>query len=169
VKTVIVLAMHGIPASDYPGQRLAELMALHHRLDQLDGSEKEMARARFEALDAELRNWPRTPQNDPFHHFSLELARELESMTHTETVVGFNEFCAPDVYQTLQEAVTCGAGRIIVVTPMLTRGGEHAEREIPAIIRKFSDTYPEVEIIYAWPFEKSAIAGFLKQNMERYL
>jgi len=54
-----------------------------------------------------------------------------------------------------------GAEKIVVVTPMLTQGGSHAEEDIPKAIRLAEETYPDVEFIYAWPFETKNTARFL--------
>ncbi len=169
MKSVIVLAMHGSPPRDFPQHKMGELMALHGRLAQLSGPEKAPVLQRYHALDAEIRNWPRSPENDPFHVFSTALAQELAATTGNEVIVGYNEFCAPELRLALGEAARRGAGRIIVVTPMMTRGGEHAEMEIPAIIQEFRHTHPQIETIYAWPFEKMEIALFLQQHIARFL
>ena len=169
MKTVIVLVMHGAPPRDFSRPRLGEFFALHARLGQVAEAEKQSLLARFEPLEREIRSWPRTPENDPFYTFSQELACELAAVTGNEVIVGYNEFCAPDVPLALERAVELGAGRIMVVTPMMTRGGEHAETEIPALIREFGSLHPEIEIKYAWPFEKSEIAVFLKQHLLRFV
>jgi sirohydrochlorin cobaltochelatase len=168
MKTVIVLVMHGAPPRDFPRPRLGEFFSLHARLSQAAGAEKQALLARFEPLEREVRGWPRTPDNDPFYAFSDELARELAEITGNEVIVGYNEFCAPDVQAAFEKAVERGAGRIAVVTPMMTRGGEHAEIEIPALISEFGSHHPEIEIKYAWPFEKGEIAAFLTQHLLRF-
>jgi sirohydrochlorin cobaltochelatase len=57
--------------------------------------------------------------------------------------------------------MTRGAEKVIVVTPMMTRGGQHAEVDIPAAVRNAQAQHPEIPITYAWPFRISEIAGFL--------
>jgi sirohydrochlorin cobaltochelatase len=169
MKTVIVLVMHGAPPRDFPRPRLREFFALHARLGQAAEAEKQSLLARFAPLENEIRGWPRTPQNDPFHTFSKELALELAAVSGDEVIVGYNEFCAPDIPLALEQAVELGAGRIVVVTPMMTRGGEHAETEIPALVREFASLHPKIEITYAWPFEKGEIAAFLNQHIQPFL
>ena len=169
VKTIIVLAMHGTPPQDFPRPELGEFFALHSRLEQGGEAEKGGVLARFKLLEDKVRNWPRTPQNDPFHAFSQELAGELASAGEYEVITGYNEFCAPDIPRALEQAVERGAERIVVVTPMMTRGGEHAEIEIPALIRRFRLLHPEIEVTYAWPFEKAEIAAFLNRHLKLFL
>src|SRR3970040_1431571 len=92
---VIVLAMHGAPPTDFPPQEIGELFMLHMRLGHVAGSERAALEGRFAALDARVRAWPRTPQNDPFYAGSLDLAAHLERLTGAAGLVGFKEFCAP--------------------------------------------------------------------------
>ena len=83
-------------------------------------------------------------------------------------ILGYNEFCAPDVPEALGQAAEAGAEKIVVVTPMMTRGGEHAETEIPALVRQFQADHPGIETVYAWPYDKTEIALFLKRHIERF-
>ncbi|MDD3828687.1 MAG: hypothetical protein PHY79_22205, partial [Anaerolineae bacterium] len=61
METMIVLAMHGAPARDFPPAELAELMSLHGRLSSppaAGGEERAALEARHAALDARVRAWP---------------------------------------------------------------------------------------------------------------
>ncbi|MGD0329514.1 MAG: CbiX/SirB N-terminal domain-containing protein [Nitrososphaeria archaeon] len=108
-----------------------------------------------------MRAWPRTAQNDPFYVGSQELAAHLSEATGCEVILGFNEFCAPSLDDALSRAVARGAEKVIVVTPMMTRGGEHAEVDIPAAVKTAQAQHPEIPITYAWPFRVSEVASFL--------
>jgi ribonuclease HI len=162
MKTIIVLAMHGAPPNDFPARETAELVGLHARREagHVAESEREALERRFAELDAKMRAWPRTAQNDPFWAGSQELAEHLEKASGCEVIVGCNEFCAPTLDDALDQAAALGS-RVIVVTPMVTRGGEHSEVEIPATIQRARERHPEIEIIYAWPLDVAAIARFL--------
>ncbi len=116
-----------------------------------------------------MRRWPRTAENDPFYAASLSLAGHIQNESGMETRVCFNEFCAPTLEEVVKEAVEEGFQRIVVVTPMMTRGGEHAEVEIPAQIQKLQSQYPTTQMIYAWPFEEKEIAQFLLAQVRRFL
>lgn len=168
--TRIVLAMHGAPSIDFPGDELAEFFGLHMRLEHgaPGGEQRTHLEARYAELEEKVRTWPRTPQNDPFHAASLELAGHLEEATGSRVVVGFNEFCAPTLGEALAQA-TGEAQRVVVVTPMMTRGGEHSERDIPAAVARARARHPEVEFVYAWPFDSADVAGFLAEQIERLL
>lgn len=169
MKTIIVLAMHGVPSNDFPKNELTELFSLHARLEHSHGAEQETMTRRYNELDAKMRTWPRTSQNDPFWTASLELAGYLSQATKCEVIVGFNEFCAPKLDAALDQAVAKGAEKIIVVTPMMTRGGEHSEKDIPAAIKHAQECHPKIKIIYAWPFKTSEVAQFLANQITQIL
>jgi sirohydrochlorin cobaltochelatase len=164
---VIVLAVHGNLANDFPRQELGEYFGLRARLQA--GAAEDVARfePRYLALDARLRAWPRTPANDPFWAASLALGEHLSHVAGSRVVVGFNEFCDPTVDSALDQAAQLGATRVLVVTPMLTRGGDHAERDIPAAIRRARERHPGLPIVYAWPYEPIEVAQFLTDQLSR--
>lgn len=160
--------MHGVPPNDFPKNEMMELLGLHTRIEHSHGTDKS-ALVRYNELDAKMRNWHRTPQNDPFYFASLELANYLSQSTKSEVIVGFNEFCAPSLDEALDQAVTRGAEKIIVITPMMTRGGEHSEKDIPAAIARAQERFPKIKIIYAWPFQTSEVAQFLANQIAKVL
>src|SRR5262245_51460361 len=121
----IVLAMHGMPPSDFPREERGELVTLEMKVGR--GEATDTQRIRFHAIDSRMRQWPRTPKNDPYHAASHELAGKLAKETGLEVTVGFNEFCAPSLDEALNQAVVKGADEVVIVTTMLTRGGSHSE------------------------------------------
>jgi sirohydrochlorin cobaltochelatase len=167
MKEVIVLAMHGAPPNDFPRGQVAEFFGLHGRLEHASGPERERLQHRHDELEAEMRAWPRTAENDPFWAASLELGAELREATGQEVVVGFNEFCAPSLDEALGQAVEAGAAEVTVVTPMMTRGGEHSEVEIPATVRRAEARHDGVSFRYVWPFETKEVARFLAAQIEK--
>lgn len=169
MKTILILAMHGSPPTDFPKRELGEFFALHARLETALISMDEASRSRYEELDQKMRRWPRTGENDPFYAASLSLARQIGVESGLETRVCFNEFCAPTLEEVVAQAAKDGFERVIVVTPMMTRGGEHAEAEIPAQIQQLQSEYPNLHLIYAWPFEEKEIAQFLTAQVSRFL
>ncbi|MGD0159943.1 MAG: CbiX/SirB N-terminal domain-containing protein [Candidatus Bathyarchaeia archaeon] len=112
-----------------------------------------------------MHTWPRTAQNDPFHAGSQVLSAQLGEVTGHEVILGFNEFCAPTLDDALGQAIARGAEKVIVVTPMMTRGGEHAEVDIPAAVKAAQARHPEIPIVYAWPFKVSETANFLASHI----
>jgi sirohydrochlorin cobaltochelatase len=166
---IIVLAMHGAPPIDFPGPELVEFMSLQAQLERAHGEPENALAERHKELDAKMRAWPRTVQNDPFYAGSQELAGRLRRETGLEVVVGFNEFCAPTLDKALDEAAARSADKIIVVTPMMTRGGEHSAVDIPEAMRRAQQRHPRKRFIYAWPFASDDIARFLASQVARFL
>jgi sirohydrochlorin cobaltochelatase len=161
-------AMHGVPPRDFPPAERAEFFRLHGQIGHRHQGD-EASVARYAELEQRLRAWPRTPANDPFHAASLALGAALERGTAMRVVVAFNEFCSPDVDEGLGQAVGLGADEIVVVTPMLTPGGEHAEVDIPAAIERARRAHPGVSFSYAWPIPLDATANFLADHIQRAL
>jgi sirohydrochlorin cobaltochelatase len=167
VPTLIVLASHGAPPRDAPKLTVALTVALHMALEHSAGPLRSLLARWHARLDARLRSWPRTAENDPFHASSLRLAVALSHAAGCEVLVGYNEFCAPSLDAAL-DAAARGAERVLVVTPMLTAGGEHAEEDIPAAIARARTRHPGCEIVYAWPFELDAVARLLAAQAARF-
>jgi sirohydrochlorin cobaltochelatase len=168
MKTIIVLAMHGIPPGDFPQNELAEFFKLHSAVESMGNLVNKEVEKRYSILDKKMRAWPRDEKNDPFQAASRELASDLNEISGYDVIVGYNEFCAPGINEALQEAVDRSANKIIVATTMMTRGGEHAEKDIPLHISEFRKLYPDIEIIYAWPFDKDKVAHFLSEQISRF-
>ncbi len=167
MKQMIVLAMHGAPPNDYPRHEIAEMMGLHMRLEHARGLERVALEKRHAELDTKVRAWPRTAQNDPFWAGSQELAGHLSRAAGLEVIVGYNEFCAPSLDEALDQAAGQSADEVIVITPMMTRGGEHSEVDIPEAIRRVKEQHPGMRVRYVWPFDTSEIARFLATHIAR--
>jgi sirohydrochlorin cobaltochelatase len=167
MKKVIILAMHGAPPRDFPEQEMREFFGLHARLEHASEPELAAMEGRYAELDAKMRAWPRTAENDRFWAASHELADRLGQAASAEVIVGFNEFCAPDLDEALERAVARDADQIVVVTPMMTRGGQHAEVDIPAAVRRAQERHLSVSISYVWPFDSGEVAEFLAGQISR--
>jgi sirohydrochlorin cobaltochelatase len=165
---VIVLAMHGAPPNDFPANETAELFTLRFRLEHAPKGSRPELEARAAQLEIKMRNWPRNTTNDPFYTGSLELAENLRLATSREVILGFNEFCAPSLEHALAEAADLNPERVVVITPMMTRGGEHSEVDIPTAVRQAQERHPEISFVYIWPFDSSLVAGFLADQIGRY-
>jgi sirohydrochlorin cobaltochelatase len=165
MKTIIVLAMHGAPPNDFPRREMGEFFGLHARLAGAVGEERETLQRRHDELEARMRAWPRTRENDPFHTASYEIAGLLSQEAGLPVIVGFNEFCAPSLDEALDEAARQAVERVVVTTLMMTRGGSHAERDIPQTVDRSRARHPEIEFEYAWPFDQAKVARFLAQEL----
>lgn len=154
--------MHGMPASDFPADTKREFMRLH---SGARAAQTPADSSRHDELDKQIRAWPRTPKNDPYHFASMELAKELGRQAGCEVVLGYNEFCAPDCDEAAEIAAKLKPAEIVVVTPMLMRGGSHAESDIPSFIQRARARHPEIHFRYAWPFNTDRIAKFLSDQI----
>jgi sirohydrochlorin cobaltochelatase len=161
----IVLAMHGAPPQDFPRREMGEFFGLHSRLTQSGGPPSADLQKRHNELETKMRAWPRTAENDPFHAASLALAADLQAAAGCPVRVGFNEFCAPSLEEALDAAAAEEPDTVIVVTPMMTRGGEHAEQEIPELVEAARQRHPGVVFRYAWPFPSATVAQFLANQI----
>ncbi|MHA1964681.1 MAG: sirohydrochlorin chelatase [Candidatus Thorarchaeota archaeon] len=166
--TVIVLAMHGAPPKDFPGSELMEFFKLHMALEHSTDGIPPSMQNKHDEMDRKIRQWPRNVENDPFWDASHKLAKELSRVTGHEVVVGFNEFCSPNIDEALEKAVILGADNVIVVTPMMTPGGEHSEVDIPQSIKRAQERHPDASFRYAWPFELRAVATFLAGQLSNH-
>ena len=115
-----------------------------------------------------MRAWPRTPQNDPFHAASMEMAEQLRQASGDEVIVAFGEFCSPTMDEALEQAAALAPERVVVITPMMTRGGDHSEVEIPAAVKRAQERHPLVRFGYVWPYETAQVAGFLASQIDRF-
>ena len=165
INEAVVLIGHGGTASDTPRAVVAELK----RLEGERQARKEIAMSPREAeLDRQVREWPRTPQTDPYKFGVEEIAAALApKLGGRRLVVAYNEFCAPSVEDAVAALVHERVARISLIPTMFTRGGIHAEYEIPAFVLQARTLYPGVVIEYAWPFDANFTAGFLAAQLER--
>jgi sirohydrochlorin cobaltochelatase len=167
IKTVIVLAMHGIVPTDFPESERNEFFSVRAQLARAAEPDRPELERRLEKIHTKMRRWPRTPRNDPYFAGSQELAGHLGRVTGRKVIFGFYEFCAPSLDEALDQAVGESNGKVLVVTPMMTRGGSHSELDIPAVIKKAKERHPEAPIEYVWPFEMADVARFLSREIDR--
>ncbi len=161
----VVLIGHGSSASDTPRALVAELK----RLESARQSRRGLApSAREAALDKQVREWPRTPATDPYKHGVEAIASALApKLGGRRLVVAYNEFCAPSVEDAIEGLIAEGCERILLISTMFTRGGIHAEFEIPAVVLKTREKHPRVAVEYAWPFEPGFVADFLVAQLAK--
>jgi sirohydrochlorin cobaltochelatase len=163
--------MHGSPPNDFPRGELAEFFGLHAGLElgNIPESARPAAESRHDSLERKIAHWPRNDSNDPFSAATKRLALDLGRATGCEVVPGFNEFCVPLLDDALDEASAMGSGTVVVVTPMMTGGGEHSEHDIPEAIDRARARHPSVEFVYAWPFPSEKVAEFLAGQVRAFL
>jgi len=148
---------------------MAEFFSLRSRLDHSAGPDRASLERRWAELEKKMRLWPRTDQNDPYHAGAQELAARMREVIGCPVIAAFGEFCAPTLDEALEQAAAQQPERVIVATPMMTRGGEHSEIDIPEAVDRARRRFPHVSFVYAWPFESSEIALFLANQIRRFL
>ena len=166
-KHAVILIGHGGTASDTPRAMVGELK----RLESERQARREATMSAREAeLDKAVREWPRTPATDAYKCGVEEIAAALAPMLGgRKLVTAYNEFCAPSVEDAIEALVDEGFVRISLISTMFTRGGIHAECEIPGIVMAAAKKYPNVVVEYAWPFDAGVIAAFLAGQLDRAL
>ena len=125
----VVLAGHGVPATDCPSEWVGQLMALEWGASRshapggvsgaasdsrshAPGGETPEISARIQELDSKIRNWPRRPGNDPYKEGLEQVAGVLRTLLPAALLeVGYNEFCRPSVPEAIQAVIRKGARR----------------------------------------------------------
>ncbi|MBI5630724.1 MAG: CbiX/SirB N-terminal domain-containing protein [Elusimicrobia bacterium] len=159
-QAVILVGHGGIPA-DFPPELVSELKREEAR-------SKAAPSARFRELDARIRSWPRTPENDPYKAgLEAVLERLAAELPGWRLWAAYNEFCRPSLAEAFAQALSEGIAEITVISTMYTRGGSHSEHEIPAILRRLKSLHPRARIRYAWPFDLGAVARMLGGEVRR--
>jgi len=159
----VILVGHGGIPTDVPADLVSELKGLEAARRARGG---EPPGAREIELDRTLREWPRSRRTDPYKSGLEEVLEALRPRLGGRRLVqAYNEFYAPSVEEALAALVAEGATRIVLLTTMFTRGGAHAEFEIPRIVAEARKQYPDLTIEYVWPFDLARIADFLAAHV----
>ncbi|MEJ5350708.1 MAG: CbiX/SirB N-terminal domain-containing protein [Melioribacteraceae bacterium] len=156
-KISVVIVGHGAPAKDFP--KLKEYFKLHdtHSIEA-------------ELLEKELRDWPRNADNDPYWAGFMEIINDFKKQNKEfySVYYAFNEMCGPTIEEALEQAVHDNPDLIIVTSIMFTPGGNHSEIDIPEKIELFQENYPNIKIIYAWPYKTSDIVNMLTKQIKSF-
>jgi sirohydrochlorin cobaltochelatase len=161
----VVLVGHGGIPKDCPQDLITRLKRLEA---QRRASKTPPSREEIE-LDATIRRWARTPQNDPYRIGLEAVAAHLrERLDGALFGLAYNEYCAPTLQEAVEELVGRGATDITVITTMLTPGGSHSEIEIPEILAELRAVHPGITLRYAWPFDLNLVAKVLADQWHRF-
>ena len=164
VRGVILVGHGGIPKG-CPQELVTKLKRLEaqRRAAKMPPSLEEIE------LDGKIRQWPRTPETDPYQSGLEAVAAQLRAkLGEVLFAVAYNEFCAPTLEDSVKELIKKGATHIIVTTTMFTPGGSHSEIEIPEILDHMRPQYPGVDLRYAWPFDLERVANTLAEQVKRF-
>ena len=163
-KAVILVGHGGLPR-DCP----REIIQQFKQLERERKGSGQLATAQEQDLEKRIREWPRTPENDPYKAGLEQLAERLEPLLEgTPLVLAYNEFCAPTIEDAVVDLATRGINCITVVPTMLTPGGSHSEIEIPEILDNLRADHPAVDIRYAWPADLDLLAGMLAGLLKKF-
>ena len=166
VQRGVILVGHGGIPKGCPQDIVTKLK----RLEAQRRAAKQPPSAEEIELDTKIRQWPRTPETDPYQSGLEAVAAQLRAnLGDLLFAVAYNEFCAPTLEESVGHLVKQGATHIIVTTTMFTPGGSHSEVEIPEILDHLRPQYPGVELRYAWPFDLNLVANTLAQQVQRFL
>jgi len=103
-------------------------------------------------MSGELKDWPRTAENDPFSFEMQKLAERVKERGGYEILeVGYDRFAGPSVGEAIEKAIAQGPRRVIVVPAMFIEGGIHVGIDMRETVTALQEQHPEVEIIYAGP------------------
>ena len=161
----VVLVGHGGLPSDCPQDVVSRLKRLEmdRRRRGVPASEEE------NELDRKVRDWPRTPESDPYKVGLEKLATHLaDKMPDTKIVAAYNEFCAPSIEDAVDNLVASGVKSISLISSMFTPGGSHSDKEIPEDVAELRKKYPDVNFQYAWPFDLNKIAELMAGHLEDF-
>ncbi len=165
VRRGVILVGHGGIPKGCPQDLVTKLK----RLEGQRRAAKQPASPEEMELDTKIRQWPRTPETDPYQSGLEAVAAQLRAkLGDVLFAVAYNEFCAPTLEESVEQLVKQGATHITVTTTMFTPGGSHSEVEIPEILDHLRQQYPGVELSYAWPFDLNLVANTLAEQVRRF-
>jgi sirohydrochlorin cobaltochelatase len=161
----VILVGHGGIPKGCPLELVTKLKRLEaqRRAAKLPPSPEEIE------LDTKIRQWPRTPETDPYQSGLEAVGAILHPYLNGDLfALAYNEFCAPTLEESVGDLIGQGATSIIVLTTMFTPGGSHSEIEIPEILDNLRPKHPGVVLRYAWPFDLALVANTLAQQIRRF-
>jgi len=164
VRGVILVGHGGIPKG-CPQELVTKLKRLEaqRRAAMIPPSPEELE------LDRKVRQWPRTPETDPYQSGLEAVAAQLRAnLGEVLFALAYNEFCTPTLEESVEELIKKGATHITVTTTMFTPGGSHSEIEIPEILDQLQKRHQGVVLCYAWPFDLSMVAKMLQEQVSRF-
>jgi sirohydrochlorin ferrochelatase len=98
----------------------------------------------------------------------IVLAETLARRTGATVSPAFLELARPDVPTAIDDAVSAGAGRVVVL-PYFLLPGAHTTRDIPAIIAAAQVRHPDVDLIQAAHLGADpAVLDALATQVERF-
>lgn len=170
-KVAAVVVGHGLAAQDFPPEKLRQYRQVAGQVMEAGGeiyAPSELVQ-RMNSLVREMRQWKRTPKNDPYDASVKALATRIQQLGGFDIAeVAHNEACGLDVEEAIDNAVNQGATQVIVISTMSIKGGTHSEQDIADKVEKAKGAHPGVKIAYAWPFDIDQLARFFVEQADRF-
>lgn len=158
----VILIGHGSVPKDFPTEKVGRLRTLEAVRQRSGGAISDEE----QSLDHEIRNWPRTPESEPFLFGLLAIADGVRNkIGETRLEVAFNEFCGPSIEEAASKLIEEGFDEIVLLSTMITRGGIHSEFEIPEIIAALRQQYPQIIFNYRWPYDVEQVGNFFAAQL----
>ena len=158
----VILVGHGGLPKDCP----REMIQQFKQLERERKASGQPVTAQERDLEKQIREWPRTRENDPYKAGLEQLAEHLKPLLDgAPLVLAYNEFCAPSIDDAIDALAADGVTEIDLVTTMFTPGGNHSENEIPAIVEAARKRHPNVALTYVWPYNLDIAAQFLADTI----
>ncbi|MFQ6011362.1 MAG: CbiX/SirB N-terminal domain-containing protein [Nitrososphaerales archaeon] len=115
-----------------------------------------------------LREWPRTPENDPFLYENLEWAKKIKAKgSYKEVGVGFWSFTPPHLTEACRKMGEKGVDRIICLASGLQSAG-HTIHEVPKMLERTKKSMPGVEIVYLPPpYDYAELVNLFQKHLAK--
>ncbi len=164
-KKAVILVGHGGIPKGYPSDQVTKLKRLEAQRRAMGSPMSDEERE----LDDKIRQWPRTPETDPYQAGLEALGAHMQPLLNgAQFAIAYNEFCGPTLEQAVDNLIQSGAEDITVVSTMFTPGGSHSEFEIPEEMEALRKANPQVTLTYAWPFDLGKVAHMLRDHIEQF-
>lgn len=75
-----------------------------------------------------------------------EIASMVSDMSGSEVLFSYLQFVKPTLQDAFEQAVSDGAGRIVIV-PYFLYMGNHVSGDIPEVVDQLKGKYPNVEVV----------------------
>ena len=135
----VVLVGHGGIPKDYPGDLVTKLKRLEA---QRRAAGVPMSHEEYE-LDQKIRQWPRTPDTDPYQAGLELLAASLQPLLHgARFSTAYNEFCTPTLSEAIEQQIADGANDITVISTMFTPAARTRNTKFPRKWPNFGRNIP---------------------------
>lgn len=164
-KKAVILVGHGGIPKGFPPESVTKLKRLEAQRRARGAPMSDEERE----LDDKIRQWPRTPETDPYQAGLEALGSHMQPLLNgAQFAIAYNEFCGPTLEQAVDQLIQSGAEDITVVSTMFTPGGSHSEFEIPEEMAELRKKHPHVTLTYAWPFNLGKVAEMLRDHIEQF-